>query len=153
MFAPRLRRLALALSFLLPTAAVEAFSTRPAAALADCLSGYGSVFAGYVTKATGPGGSYQGVSAQITNNTAPLCDTESHDPAENFNYTFSMLHQNNAAPGGANHGYGQVGFFRGWGACTYFTAEYDQNSLDSYHRMIHTEFGCLTANGTTSNRY
>jgi hypothetical protein len=117
------------------------------ASAAGCESGYGSLFDGFYSTATGPGGSYEGASAVLIDNSAPICDGSPVPADENFNYVFTMIHQNNSAPGGADYGYAQIGFFRYWGGCTYFTSESDSGYPAGYYRNIHTEFGCLKANG------
>ena len=45
-----------------------------------CASTYGSKFAGYISTASGPGGSYEGASAVLVNNSAPICDDDPNRP-------------------------------------------------------------------------
>jgi len=122
------------------------FAKPASASPIDCMDGnaYYSRFDGYYSSAGSPtGGTYEGASADLINNTAPICDTGTQDPNFNFNYVWVMIHQNNAAPGGSAHGYAQMGFYRGYAQpCGYFTNEYSQDGNDTYHRYIETRL-CL----------
>lgn len=119
----------------------------------DCINAYGSLFDGFISTAADPSGNtYEGTSTVLTAATAPICDTGSQDPNTNFDYTWVMIHQNNSAPGGTTSGYAQMGFYRGWGSCNYFTAEYDRDVNDVYHRFIDPHGnGCLQDGG--QNQY
>lgn len=131
---------------------VQLLSLAPASATIGCVSGYGSLFDGLLSTASGPGGTYEGASAVMVNNSAPICDTGSTDPNANFVYEWVMIHQNNSAPGGTDHGYAQSGFYRGYAQpCPYWTSEYNRDASDTFHRDIKTSLGCVGSN--TSNQY
>jgi hypothetical protein len=117
----------------------------------NCVSPDKSLFDGYLSTAAGPGGyQYEGASAAIIANAAPLCTT-GFGPDE-FSYTWVMVHQSNSGPGGGNNGYAQMGFFRDvTESCPYYTSESDQIYGQTFFRHIHTEYGCLPTNQL--NRY
>jgi hypothetical protein len=116
----------------------------------DChRRGYGSLFDGQISVSRDQYNyTFEGTSANIIENSSPICDTGIQDPNENFTFVWTMIHQNNAAPGGPNYGYAQVGYFRGWGQpCPYFATEQDDKYPDNFSRFIHSEYGCLQPNG------
>src|ERR1035441_5796427 len=62
-----------------------AFAPQANAAI-DCISGYNGLFDGYFSQNNAPSGwPYEGASATMVNNSAPICDTGSQDP--NFNFS------------------------------------------------------------------
>lgn len=89
----------------------------------SCVSALRNLFDGLYSDTVGPGGSYQGTSAVMVNNTAPICD-DNTNPAQNFTYTWVMIAQNQSGAG-AGTGFAQVGFFRGYGECTYWASEFN----------------------------
>lgn len=144
------RTTAFAAYALLAASSLAVITAAPAAAI-DCLSGYGSLWDGMASTASGPGGTYEGVVAHMNANYGALCDTGTHDPGYepnslgNFNYVYVMVAQNGSA--GANRGYAQMGYYRGWAEQSYFTAEYRKNSSDTFHRNVRWDIGPLTYGG------
>ena len=119
--------------------------TTSASAYVFCRTSYGSRFAGYLTSGSDSSGlSFEGTKANIENNTGPICDDD--ESTLNFNTTWVMISENESAGGG--RGYAQSGYFRYWGSCTYWYSEYRKNPSDSYHRTIHTGYGCRTGSGS-----
>lgn len=41
-----------------------------------------------------------------------------------------------------------MGFFQGYGQCTYYASEYRRDSGDTFHRSLRTDYGCLPTNAT-----
>jgi hypothetical protein len=122
------------LSLLLPATWIPQV---PATAVA-CVSGSASnYFSGFQTESRLSGQpTYEGSSASIYARTQSICDTGAYD----FNTTWSMIAPNSSS---GIVGHVQVGFFRNLGTCTYFFTEYQESASDTFHRTIHTSYGCI----------
>jgi hypothetical protein len=130
------------LPFLLLIPVIVTAHTLPAAGNPiDCLSSYGSQFSGHLTTDIGSQRTWEGTKAHIENNNGAICDTGLQN-SNNFWYDWVMLANNIA--GGSNRAHVQVGYFRYWGSCIYWTTEYQKLNDGNFTRHIDTADGCRT---------